>query len=234
MNVKQMDDSVFEALFRQAVIDEYNIEIDSIPSREKLQELISFSPEFELRMKKLFVNERRKEYLQKFANYLKKAAAVFVIVSTIMFGILLFSPDVRAAVKNTVIEWYDKFTSFIFQGEESDTIEHKEWRPQYVPAGYLEITVEKIGRATDIEYVNDEGNIIHFSYRPEDNDTTINVDNENHTIESKTINGYDTFIIKAMKDDFENGIIWSMEGYTFNIWSVLPVEELIKVTQSIN
>lgn len=234
MNEKQMDNSVFEALFRQAVIDDYNKEIDSIPSREKLQEIISFSPEFELRMKKLLLNERRKEHLQKFSNYLKKAAAILVIVTTVTFSILLFSPDVRAAVKNTVIEWYDKFTSFIFQGEKTDTREHKEWRPQYIPAGYLEITVEKIGRATDIEYANDEGNVIHFSYRPEENDTTINVDNENHTIESKIINGYDTFIIKAMKDDIENGIIWSMDGYTFNIWSVLPVDELIKVTQSIN
>lgn len=234
MDAKQIDDHVFEALFRQAIIDDYTEEIESTPPNEKLREMLSFSAEFELKMKRLLVREQRKETLSKVLKFTKRVAAVFIIVTSISFCMLLFNYEVRAAVKNTVIEWYDKFTTFIFQGEKSNSGQHKEWRPQYIPAGYLEITVEKIGKATDIEYTSDEGNVIHFSYRPKENDTTINVDNENHTIESRTINGYETYIIEAIIDDFENGIIWSTDDYTFNIWSVLPVEELIKVAQSIN
>lgn len=233
MNAKQLDDPSFEALFRQAVIDAYIEEIDAIPSRKKLQEIVTFSPEFESKMKKLILNERRKDYLQNILTYIKKTVAVIIVVTTLIFGILLFSPDVRADVKNTVIEWYDKFTSFIFQRENPDIKKYKEWRPKYIPEGYLEIGVERMGNGTNIEYANDEGTVINFSYRPDGNDTTINVDNENHTIESKTINGYNTFIIKAKKDDFENGVIWKKGGYTFYIWSILPVDELIKVMQSI-
>lgn len=42
-----------------AVIDEYNEEINSIPPKEKLMQTISFSPEFELKMKKLFAYDMR-------------------------------------------------------------------------------------------------------------------------------------------------------------------------------
>ena len=63
--MNQMNNSAFEALFRHTIIDDYNEEIDSIPSKEKLMQTISFSPEFELKMKKLFVYDKRKDSLKK-------------------------------------------------------------------------------------------------------------------------------------------------------------------------
>jgi len=50
----EYDESVFESLFRQAVIDAFVKEIEAIPSNEELKKIYSFSPQFELRMKKLF------------------------------------------------------------------------------------------------------------------------------------------------------------------------------------
>jgi hypothetical protein len=230
--MNQMNNSVFEALFRQAIIDDYNEEIDSIPSKEKLIQTISFSPEFELKMKKLFVYDKRKDSLKKALNYSKRAAAVLIIATTVFFGMLLFNPEVRAAVKNTVVEWYEKFTSFIFQNETSDINDKKEWRPEYLPAGYRESSVDKLGKTIKIEYADTKGNIISFSYRPGENATNVSVDNENHQIESRTINGHETYIAKATDEEFDNGVIWSMRGYTFILWSKLPVDELIQVAQS--
>ncbi|MDF2486138.1 MAG: hypothetical protein K0R46_2306 [Herbinix sp.] len=230
--MKQIDDSVFEALFRQAIIADYNEEIDSIPPKERLMEIISFSPEFEVRMKKLFTREKQKDLFRKVLKYGKQAAAVFVVATTVVFGMLLFNSEVRAAIKNTAVEWYDKFTSFIFQGD-SDTNEKTEWQPEYLPTGYRENSNDKLGKATNIEYINDHDDTIYLSYRPEGNNTNISVDNENHLVESETINGHEAYIAKATNDDFENGVIWNMEGYTFSIWSKLPIEELIKVAQSI-
>lgn len=231
--MKQMKDSVFEALFRQAVIDDYIEEIDSIPPKEKLMEIISFSPEFELRMNKLFIKEQRKDFLKKALSYSKRVAAILVIAITVFFGILLSSPEVRAVVKNTIVEWYDKFTSFIFQSENISTNEMKDWKPEYLPTGYHENTVEKLGKAINIEYIDDQGNTIYLSYRPEINNTSISIDNENHIVESEIINGHEVYIAKATNDDFENGVIWNMEGYTFSIWSKLSVDEILKIMQSL-
>ncbi len=231
--MKVIDNSVFEALFRQAVIDDYNEEIDSIPSKDELMEIISFSPEFDLRMKKLFARERRKDFYRKALSHSKRAAAVLVVAATLIFGVLLFNPEVRAAVKNTVVKWYDKFTSFIFQSDGSDIDGEIEWNLGYLPPGFRENSVEKLGKVTNMVYVNDSGDTIYISCRPEGNDTNISVDNENHLIESETINGHEAYIAKATNNDFENGVIWSMKGYTFNIWSKLSIDELIAIAQSV-
>lgn len=62
MNKDQMNDLIFEALFHQAVIDNFNEEIDSIPINEQLSKIYSFSPGFEMRMKKLFTKDRRRSF----------------------------------------------------------------------------------------------------------------------------------------------------------------------------
>jgi hypothetical protein len=59
LNKNQVNDVVFEALFRQAVIDDFNDEINSIPSNEQMTKLYSFSPEFEIKMKRLFIKDSR-------------------------------------------------------------------------------------------------------------------------------------------------------------------------------
>lgn len=64
MNKDQVNDVIFEALFRQAVIDDFNEKIDSIPTNEQLAEIYSFSWEFEMRMKKLFVKDHRRKFLK--------------------------------------------------------------------------------------------------------------------------------------------------------------------------
>lgn len=234
MKTEQMEDSIFEALFRQAVIEEYEEEIDSIPPREWLQKQISFTPGFELRMMKLFARERRKEYLRKTLNVVKHVAAVFVITATVIFGILLFNPEVRAAVKSTVVEWYDYFTSLIFPGEPSDMKERHEWQPESLPIGYHENSVTILGRVTNIEYINKQNNTIYLSYRPEESNTNISIDNENHLLKMETVNRHEAFIAKSMSDEFDNGVIWSMDGYTFSLWSKLPIDELIRIAESIN
>lgn len=233
MDLKQIDDHVFEALFRQAVIDSYTEEIDSIPSESELMKTITFSSEFELKMKKLLIHEQCKEIFTKAMKFGKRAAAIFVVATSIFFCTMLLNYEVRAVVKNTIVEWYDKFTSFIFHGETSDTYKQKEWRPNYLPEGYHEITIEMLGKQTNIEYFINQGDIIHFSYKPQGN-VNISIDNENHIIKSNTINGYEAYTAEAKKDDFENGVIWNMDEYTFSVWSKEPLEKLIKIAQSVS
>ncbi|NLO10475.1 MAG: DUF4367 domain-containing protein [Clostridiales bacterium] len=236
MNIKQLDDSVFEALFRQAVIDEYKEEIESIPQKKELMRIVSLSPEFEIRMKLLFDNDRKRDIYIKFMHYGKRVAVVFLLAVTILSLVLLTNPEVRAAIKNTIIEWYDKYTSIIFHGKEeadNDIDETKEFVFEYIPEGFSESWVERLGKITDMEYVNDQGETIYISYWPDTINTNISIDNENHIIESTTISGYEAYTAEATNEDFDNGIIWSMEGYRFNIWSKQPIKELIKIIESI-
>jgi len=159
---------------------------------------------------------------------------VDVLAVTILSLVLLTNPEVRAAIKNTIIEWYDKYTSIIFKGQEtSDTGAIKEFKFEYIPAGYSESLIEKFGKSSDMEYENGLGDFIYISYWPDSYSASISIDNENHIIKSEIINGYDAYIAEATNDDFDNGIILSMEGYRFTLWSKLPTNELIKIVESI-
>lgn len=233
MNKNQVGDTVFEALFRQAVIDDFNEEIDSIPTNEQLAKIYSFSIEFETRMKKLFTRDHRKNSFKNAMFYSRKVASILIIVLGLLFGTLLFNTEVRAAVGKALVEWYDKFTSFTFT-DEGVNAEKKDWMLNYLPTGYALKNYEVLGRITNIEFTNSQGDKIRFSYRPEESITNISVDNENHEINSYVILDRDAFSVTAINDKFDNGVIWNMEGHTFDLWGKIPMNELKKVAESIS
>ena len=232
MNKDQVNDIVFEALFRQAVIDDFNEEINSIPKNERLAEIYSFSPKFEMRMKELFTKDRRKSFLKKAMFYSKRVASIFIIVLGLLFGTLLFNTEVRAAVGKVFVEWYERFTSFTFKDDEIIS-EKKVWTLGYLPEGYVQENYEVLGRITSIEFTNNQGEKIRFTYGPEEGITNISVDNENHEINSCVILENEAFSISAVDDAFDNGVIWNMDGHTFDLWGKISVNELKKIAESI-
>lgn len=231
MNKDQVNDVVFEALFRQAVIDDFNEEINSIPTNEQLAKKYSFSPKFEMRMKKLFTKNRRKSLTKAFILYSRKVASIFIIVLGLLFGTLLFNTEVRAAVGKVLVEWYEKFTSFTFRDDEIIG-EKKEWTLGYLPEGYVQESYEVLGRVTSMEFTNTKGDKIRFYYGPEESITNISVDNENHEINSSVILNNEAFSISAIDEGFDNGIVWNMEGHTFNLWGRIQMDELKKVAEN--
>lgn len=233
MNKDQVKDVVFEALFRQAVIDDFNEEVDSIPTNEQLAKIYPFSTDFEIRMKKLFTRDCRRSSFRNAMFFIRRVASILIIVLGLLFGTLLFNTEVRAAVGKVLVEWYQKFTSFTFRDSEI-IVEKKEWTLEYLPEGYTMKNHEVLGRITNVEFVNELGDKIRFSYRPEGNITNISVDNENHKIDSCEILNNEAYCISTIDDELHNGVIWNRDGHTFDLWGKIPMEELKKIAESIS
>ena len=233
MNRDQVNDVVFEALFRQTVIDDFNEEIDSIPTNEQLAKIYTFSPEFEIRMKKLFIKDRSRSLLKNTMLYSRRVASVLIIVLGLLFGTLLFNTEVRAAVEKVLVEWYEKFTSFTFSDDEFID-KKKDWTLNYLPEGSTLKNYEVLGRITNIEFINEQGDKFRFSYRPEGSITNISIDNENHKIDRCEILNNEAYCISAVDDKFDNGVIWNMNGHTFDLWGKISMNELKKVAESIS
>lgn len=233
MNKEQVNNAVFEALFRQAIIDDFNEEIDSIPTNEQLARIYSFSTDFQIRMKKLLTKDRRRGSFKNVMIYSRKVASILIIILGLLFGTLLFNTEVRAAVGKVLVEWYDKFTSFTFRNDEI-IVEKKDWTLEYLDEGYVQNNYEVLGNVTNVEFINSQGDKIRFSYRPENSITNISVDNENHEIGRYVILDNEAFSIAAVDDRFDNGIIWNMDDYTFSLWGKIPINELKKIAESIS
>jgi len=233
MNARESNDVIFEALFRQAVIDDFYEEIDSTPSNEELAKIYKFTPEFEIRMKKLISRELRKTYIVKTLIYARKAASIILIIITLLFGVLLINPEVRAVIVKTIVEWHDKFTSITFNTEISE-VQSKKWSPEYLPDGFALNSEEIIGPMISDIYSNENGDSIYFSYLQVNGPTHFSIDNENHKINKTTINENEAFLAEASSEIYDNGIVWVANNYTFEIWSKLPINELVKIAKSVS
>jgi len=229
----KMDDNLFEALFRQAVIEEFKKEVESIPKKDELIKIVTLSPEFELRMRRLLARDRRRDIVLKAIHVGKRVAAIILLAVGFLSLLMLSNAKVRASVKEAIVEWYNKYISIIFNGQEaSDTSDIKEFRPKYLPKGFKESQVEKDDDRAIFIYQNDFGDSIYVSYWHNYYNANILIDNENHIIETRMINGYEVFIAYAIQENPINVIVWTMDNYQFRIWSTLSMDELIMMAES--
>lgn len=232
MNKNQLNDVVFEALFRQAVIDEFEEEIKRRPSNEELISIYTFSQKFEVQMKNLFKKDNRKVLINKFMLYTRKAAVILLILFGCLFSILLLNKEVQATVNKIIIEIYEKFSSIIYKGEKAD-FEEKDWILSYLPQGYTVKNTEKLGNGIIIDYENDNKNIITFTYSPNIGSTNISIDNENHEIIKYKILGEEAYCAITKNSKFDNMVVWDKENYIFYLSGKEDINELKKMAESL-
>ncbi len=232
MNKNELDDVIFEALLRKAVIENHQRELSALPTKGELSELYTFSHRHEKRMNSLFAAERRKSAWAKIVYISKRAAAVFVIALTILSVALLTVPQVRATVWGTMVEWYNEFTKFSFSKEQTAD-ENTEWRPKYLPKGFTESNAYSLITSKTVEYMNENGVLISLDYSISGN-TSVTVDNEHSNYRSVNKHGVEYHVFEAETSEHTSKIIWENEGISFYIKSIITDDELLKVALSVS
>jgi len=220
-------ESIFEALFRQAVIDNFYDQINSF-SNDDSNISFNFSLNHQLKMTKLFYNEKRKQILHKTNIWIRRLVIIIFVVITILFSSLMFVPEARAIIVSTVIEWFDRYIRFT---SNTPTSEKSSLEPSYIPGGFTEKNrfIDDIGM--QIKYVNNENTVIKFSSSVINAQLTL--DNENYDFEYRIINSSNIYLLKSLDNDKDNIIIWETEDYRYVIESLISIDELIDMAQSL-
>lgn len=224
---------LFDALFRQAVIDNYEEEIAAIPDEQELSAVYSFSDTHNARMKNLFLREKRSGMVKSTMKWVRRCVAVIIVGAVLLFGAVMTVPEVRAAVKSVIIEWYSQFTQFTSEQKSTEEShdESQVWEPSYMVEGFAENERHgKPGHLT-IRYSDSQNNIITFSYI--DQSDSIFVDNENRKFYEFEEKGTLYYIFEAEGSDKGNTVIWDKEEYRFSVEGQSPVGELLKIAESI-
>ena len=230
MNNSQIREGIFEALFGQAVIDNFYEELNSLPSDEELAKQYPFSQAHEMRMKKLFAKNDRRDMLQNAAKWSRRLAAAIAIVVTLLFVSLMTVPQVRAVVVQTLTEWYEKFVRFTSNVPAS---EKKNLEPKYIPDGFVEIVREETHMLVTIIYMDfNEDQIITFLSASAASAST-SVDNEDKDYTILEISGIDYHLFTSLDSSGENSIVWEMSGQRYSIMSTISVEALTKMAISV-
>lgn len=160
----ESETTLFDVVFAQAVVLNFENELAEIPAKQELEKIYSFSASHIDKMEKLFGIDKKKNLLRKIGKWIRYAAAVIFIIMTLFFSMFLSSPRVRAAVSDVTIEWYEKFTSFTFGTNEQIKVDTTEWWPAYLPAGFSEHEILQSGSINEICFYNAEGKDITLIY----------------------------------------------------------------------
>lgn len=220
-----MEDSLFEALLRQAVIESYEEELLSIP-QDKMHK---FSDTHIKKMDKLFQRAELQEKIHVTTKWMKRSIAMLLIVTSVLFGALVTVPEVRAAVTGAVIEWFNQFTKFTSNNDETDGL--KEWAPSYIPEGFTKIEHDNFAGMLTLVYQDQQGMTIDIICMYEGG--SISVDNEHQEYYTLEKGNTEYHIFEALEEVERNIIIWGKEGCQFKAESLLPLSELFKIALSV-
>ncbi len=221
-----VQDEVFEALLKAAVIENSLKEIAYYPLDEILK--IKISPECDDRIQKRLNKYYRIQQLEKILVTVKKTAACIAIILGITFGILLQNDEVRAACYDVIVSIYDRFIEFRYydKGGDGEII----GIPGYLPAGYEEMSDESRAGYIFKCFSNGKNQIV---IRANNNQAfLLQIDNENYEVTDVTINGFDAKLFISI-DGEVNRLLWNCESGSVEITGYLSEEELINIGENL-
>jgi hypothetical protein len=227
---RESEPTLFDAVFAQAVVLNFEDELAEIPPKQELEKMYSFSAVHIVKMKKLFGSDKKKDIFRKIGKWSRSVAAVIVIIMALFFGVMLSSPQVRAAVSNVIIEWYEKFTSFTSDNSQIK-VDDIEWWPKYLPDGFSEHEILQTGSINEISFYNAEGKDITLLYLKSTD--TIAVNNEGVIYSTVTANNIVYHLFESKEEGTGSSIVWDQDGYRFTIISEYPIKELQKMVVSV-
>lgn len=161
----------------------------------------------------------------------RRIAASFLIVLGLGGAVLFFVPEVKAAIVDTIVEFWDTHVSFHFSKSNVE-IQLGEHTLYYLPKGY-ELT-DTIKTASIARFIftnkNNDEIILHCMA---DTVSPPDIDYERRTIRTVEIPNYEAYAL--LPDNTNDGIviIWGDQTQSFMLKSNLPLDELIDIAKSI-
>lgn len=164
----------------------------------------------------------------------KQIVAACIIVFVVSVGVAMSMPDVRAALWDAIVAWFDDYMSIVFESNNSENVPEKIEKivlPSYIPDGY---EIDNIFESTNIGYYQIKSSSGERAYYYQMSmGSEMLVDNTDVKISSITLNGDISATLFVYKNG-ERSITWT-DDYAYALESTdLSLKELIKIAESVN
>jgi len=172
---------------------------------------------------------RRLDILESVMLWARKIAVVLAIIAALSFGALVaFSPDVRAAISNTTMRWFDGFVNFIGAEYREVGAEPGGWWPHYLPEGFVPQDLFETPDIFSVIFENQDGEEIWLTIIPADMLLAVNTDGIYYS--EVVIEGITYHHFKAYDEDtFNSTIVWYRDDYSFELFSDIDMYVLQRV-----
>lgn len=213
-------DKVLDTLIDEASAEAYRKEADyNAPE-------VSFSPEHERNMQKLFKNERRKYNLRRATVVTGKVACLLLVVVVAM-SVTIYNVDALRT----------KFFNYFFVKEAPNTVirftetKHNSYSNDMISMGYIPEGFELVENKAGIKnlFLNFESREKYIQLKMNTLSLKLAINTENGILENIKVKGYEGIYIQK---GAETVIFWHDGIYTYRINSNLEKSEIIKVAES--
>jgi len=213
-----ISEAVLDAIIKYAVTESVELRIADIRADNTAH---VFSKRHMRRMNTLFKRIGRRVSVR----VITVAAAILLVM---MNSALLSDYAVRGAVGGAVVTWFEKHVKF--SGDEVSIAIL--WEPAYVPDGYIEVYRNQQDEGISMMlYADADDNILQFLYDGDDNSLSVNNEMVEYGQVMKNEIVYHTFT--AASDEYASSVVWDMSERRFCVAGMLPIEELLKIAQSV-
>lgn len=237
----ELSEEVFDALLRRALIEDLQREMDELEKDESLHQPYPFSKRFQRRMDRFF----RKEVYHKpnpALLVLRKVAVFAVCLLAAGFIAMISIPSVRASIRTLFIQTYDDHITFSRTNPNAVSTPAEPYavfdgyEVQYLPEGYevVEWNPEKdkcTGRF--FNPIEDNGEIKFYAYEADLWFGPPSADSEHSKLTDQDVNGHEGYRFEAIDDEGVNKIMWLDENYCFEVFSLINIDELLKIAENI-
>ena len=222
-----MNDELFEVILENAFSESFNRELKRYES--SATKLSSVKPTKEHKRCAQRAYKMKTRTPLNGVTVLQKIAVAILIVFSIWNALMLCSPTVQAAVKDTIADFFDKYICFDFSKNE-DFIIVGTHKIGYVPNGYQMTDSVKLERYEKYVFSNGANEIdlrIMSSSISE-----AGADIENQKTQPVKIKNYVAYALLHNDPNEPTIVIWGDENRSFSLTGKLSLAELTKIANS--
>lgn len=165
---------------------------------------------------------------------LQRVACVLLVLLMLFSSVMVFSTDARAAVIGWIKKQYDIFYYYFFPAE-SETSEKVEYSLGWVPDGYFNLDSFETEGGTKIVYINDQSQILQFSYSYGSKTNPTFADGESHEYHQIQIGNDSADLYLSTAEGMSSAIVWinHRDNILFCISGMLESDELITIAKNV-
>ncbi|MBQ8310930.1 MAG: DUF4367 domain-containing protein [Clostridia bacterium] len=205
---------------------------------------IELSPETDVKIRR----QIRKSYKQK--NVWKPVKIILVaclVIMSVAFTACMSVPQIREAIKNVIVQWYDDYFAVDFSGDSESvttdvpampetpptTIEHKAYAT-YLPQKYTIETLIDVPSFYQLNYYT-EDRIVAFTLQQRVFDGELDWTDDGGILhENLTVNGQKAFLVSYDSEPDLYMLIWQDNYYQYTLHGYFASEqELIEIAENI-
>lgn len=216
-----------EEELRHAAMEANKVIMSTLPEPEECTH--EFSPKFERKFRKLV---RKTDHP---VQYRLRQTAWAALIMLVLFGAFQsLGEDVQAKITGWVYERYENFVHFFYTGSTgSAPVEDADYRPTWIPEGFVEDEVKEAETGKMIFYRAGENQWIRFRYSWDITDEDMFIRNKDMRSKDVKVNDMDAKIYRSVLNDREPFIVWTVpeKSAVFFVSGNLTEKEFIKMAE---